>query len=196
MKLRGARTEAHAMDFALSAEQQHWHDAALHFAREELNNDRDLLERETPLREANPAAPPARASRALQRSSVEPLALDQRQTQRDTILIFLAQQQAQLDRHRQRTSDRLVTARRELEHLHWWNRDRRAELQTEIGRSEEILEHAGRKGAQLTEQAEQRSRRLTLDRERDKLKPPLEPEPIRRSPAIELERERGPGIER
>jgi alkylation response protein AidB-like acyl-CoA dehydrogenase len=34
------------VDFALSAEQQHWHDAALHFAREQLSDDRDLLERD------------------------------------------------------------------------------------------------------------------------------------------------------
>jgi alkylation response protein AidB-like acyl-CoA dehydrogenase len=34
------------MDFALSADQEHWHDAAVHFAREELNDDRGLLQRD------------------------------------------------------------------------------------------------------------------------------------------------------
>jgi alkylation response protein AidB-like acyl-CoA dehydrogenase len=34
------------MDFALSAEQQQWHDAAVRFAHEELNDEQDLLDRD------------------------------------------------------------------------------------------------------------------------------------------------------
>ena len=34
------------MDFALSAEQQEWHDAAVRFAREELRDELDLLGRD------------------------------------------------------------------------------------------------------------------------------------------------------
>src|SRR3954447_7311885 len=34
------------MDFALSAEQEHWYDAAARFARKELNDDLDLLGRD------------------------------------------------------------------------------------------------------------------------------------------------------
>jgi alkylation response protein AidB-like acyl-CoA dehydrogenase len=34
------------MDFALSTEQQHWHDEAVRFARAELSDDRDLLDRD------------------------------------------------------------------------------------------------------------------------------------------------------
>ncbi len=37
----------------------------------------DVIERETPLRDPHPTAPPERAARALERSSTEPLALDQ-----------------------------------------------------------------------------------------------------------------------
>ena len=86
--------------------------------------------------------PSERAARALQRSAAEPLALDQRRQRRDTILNFLAQQQEQLDRNRQRTLERLAAARRELEHLHWWNRDRRAELETEIALHRQALGRA------------------------------------------------------
>jgi len=38
--------EAPAMDFALSIEQQEWHDAAVRFAREELSDEQDLLDRD------------------------------------------------------------------------------------------------------------------------------------------------------
>ena len=39
----GVGMEAEAMDFALSIEQQEWHDAAVRFAREELSDEQDLL---------------------------------------------------------------------------------------------------------------------------------------------------------
>ncbi len=151
--------------------------------------DRDALERETPLCQPAPAAPPERAARALERSSTEPLALDQRRERRDTTLNLIGQQQEQLDRHRERTTEQLSTARHELEHLHWWNRDRRAKFQTEIRLHLRALVHADQKHEQLHELAEERSRRITLDRGRDELVRSRQPELATRSPAIKLERE-------
>ena len=155
--------------------------------------DRDLLERETPLREPEPADPAERAARALQHSAAEPLALDQRRQRGDTILNFYAQQQEKLDRHCERTTRELAAARRELQRLHWWRRDRRAELDREIALQRQALELADAKQEQLREHAEQRSRTLALARERDEPTPSLRPEPARRAPAIKLERD-PPGL--
>ncbi len=159
--------------------------------------DRDLLECETPLREPDPAAPPERSARALERSSTEPLALDQRRERRDTTLTLIGKQQEQLDRHRERTSKQLRTARHELEHLHWWNRDRRAELETEIRLHLAALVRADQKHEQLRELTEARSRRIALDRERDARTRSRQPELAARRPTIKLEREpRSRGLER
>ena len=158
--------------------------------------DRDALERETPLREADPAAPPERTARALERSSAEPLALDQRREPRDTIRTFVAQQQEKLERDRERTTEQLAAAMRELEQLHWWNRDRRAELQSEIALHNKTLGRADHRASQLRRDAElraerlaQRSKKLAPSRERDELTPSLQPERSRRSPTIKLDRE-------
>ncbi|MGH3051160.1 MAG: MobF family relaxase, partial [Gaiellaceae bacterium] len=165
--------------------------------------DRDLLERETPLRQPDLAGPPERAARALERSSAEPLALDQR-AGRDTILNFYAQQQQQLKRDRERTTNQLAAARRELQQLHWWNRDRHAELETEIADRRGMLARADAKAERLRRDAElrverlaeRRSKTLAFARERDELTPSLEPQPTRRSAVIKLEREpRGLGLE-
>ena len=165
--------------------------------------DRDTLERETPLRESDPAAPPERTARALERSSAEPLALDQRREPRDTILNFVAQQQAKLDRDRERATQQLTAAKRELEQLHWWNRDRRAKLETEITLHHETLGRTDHRANKLRRDAElrserlaQRSKKLASARERDELTPSLQPERSRRSPAIKLDREPpGRGLE-
>jgi conjugative relaxase-like TrwC/TraI family protein len=165
--------------------------------------DRDLLERETPLREPDRAASPERAARALERSSAEPLALDQRQHRGDTILNFYAQQQEKLDRDRERTTEQLTSVRGELEQLHWWNRDRRSRLETDIAHHRRVLERADARAEQLRRDTELRLERLAehaktraLARERDELTPSLQPEPPRRGPAIKLEREpRGLGLE-
>ena len=146
--------------------------------------DRDLLKRETPLR-PDPIGPPERAARALERPSGEPLALDQRREQRDTTLNLIGQQQEQLDRYRERTTEQLSTARDELEHLHWWNRDRRAELEAEIALHEKSLHRAEEKRKQLRELAERRTRTLVLARERGAFAPSLRPEPPR--PRVERE---------
>jgi conjugative relaxase-like TrwC/TraI family protein len=165
--------------------------------------DRDALERETPLRESDPAAPSERTARALERSSAEPLALDQRRELRDTILNFVAEQQEKLERDRKRTTQQLAATKRELEQLHWWNRDRRAELQTEITLHHETLGRAEQRGKQLRRDAElrserlaQRSKTLALAREREGLTPSRQPERARRSPAVKPDREPpGRGLE-
>jgi hypothetical protein len=78
-------------------------------------SDRDMLERETPLREPDPASAPERAARTLQRSAVEPLALDQSRERSDTTIRLIAQQRERLDRQREHTAKRLAAAQRELQ---------------------------------------------------------------------------------
>jgi len=158
--------------------------------------DRDLLERETPLREPEVAGSPERAARALQRSSAEPLALDQRRPRNDTILNFYAQQQEKLERHRERTGNELAAAQRERRRLRWWNRDRREALEAEIGDHQKMLDRADAKAEKLrrdaelqTERLAQHANTLALARDHGELAPSLRPEPPRRSPAIKLERE-------
>jgi conjugative relaxase-like TrwC/TraI family protein len=155
--------------------------------------DRDMVERETPMREPDPASPPERAARTLQRPAAEQLALDQHGEPRDTILHHVAQQQERLDRQRDRTAEQLATAQRKLQHLHWWNRERRAELETEIALHRIALGRADDKAEQLQELAERRLRMLAFARERDEPTASLRPEPLRRSSAIKLERE-PPGL--
>ncbi len=155
--------------------------------------DRDTLERETPLRQPDLAGPPERAFRALQLPAAEPLALDQRQRGGDTILNVYAQQQQQLSRLRERTSKQLAAAKRELQHLHWWNRDRRADLEAEIKHHHQALDRASRKSRQLHQLAKRRSQTLALARERDdlaasrrpeRLRPRLQREPPRLGPEL------------
>ncbi len=150
---------------------------------------RDPFERETPLRDPNPTAPPERAARALERSSAEPLAIDQSCEGRDTAMRLIWQQQEHLDQLREGTAERLATAQRELENLHWWNRASRAELEVQITRDGLALERADEKRVQLRQHAERRSQFLALVRNRDELAPALRPEP----PQPRLERE-PPGL--
>jgi hypothetical protein len=150
--------------------------------------DHELLERETPLREPDQSSPPERAARSLQRTAAESLALDQRRQRGDTILNFYAQQQEQLERHRERTEKDLAAAQREREHLHWWNRDRRPALEAKIADHQKTLDRADAKDEQLRRDAGRRSQILALVRERDEALG-LRPEPPSRGPAVKLERE-------
>jgi conjugative relaxase-like TrwC/TraI family protein len=179
---------------------QEWGYVACSRARSEtrlyLADPDHALERETPLRHPDPAGPPERAALALARPVAEPLAHDQRPERRDSVVRFLAQQQEQLDRQRERTTEQLATARRELEHLHWWNRDRRAALETEIALHRAALDRADRKREQLRVLAQQRTKNLLLARERDELTRSRRPELARRPPSNGPELERGFGIER
>jgi conjugative relaxase-like TrwC/TraI family protein len=157
--------------------------------------DRDALDRSTPLRQPDPIAPPERAVRALQRSSAEPLALDQRKS-RDATLKRLAQQQGQLDRQHEHTSAQLARVQSELQHLHRWNRGRRAQLETEIARHEKALDRCEAKAEQLRRTSERRSQFLAFAHQRDQLTRSPAPEPLRRSPAIRPDREPlGRGLE-
>jgi hypothetical protein len=149
-------------------------------------DERDALERETPLREPNPQAPPERAARALERSSAEPLAVEQGRERCDTTMRLIAQQQEHLDHLRDRTAERCTAARRELKRLHWWDRGtRRLELEIEIARHRAVLERSDERREQLCEHAERRSQFLALVREREELAPKLRPEPQR--PRLERE---------
>ena len=105
----------------------------------------------------------------------------------DTTLHLLAQQQQQLDGQRERAVERLGGARRELQHLHWWNRGERAELETEIALQCSVLERVDEKQEKLRQLAQRRSRLLA--RERQELAPSLRPDP----PRPHLERE-PPGL--
>jgi hypothetical protein len=144
---------------------QEWGYVACSRARTETRlylADHSPLDRETPIREPDPGSPPERAARALQHSSAEPLALDQRRERGDAILNYLAQQQAELDRYSDRTTDRLEAAELELAGLHWWNRDRRAELMNEIALGQASLERLDRRREQLDERTELLSENLAL----------------------------------
>jgi hypothetical protein len=128
-----------------------WGYVACSRAREETHlylAECDPLERETPLRAPNPPAPPERAVRALARSSAEPPALDQMRLRRDTTMRVLAQQLEHLDHLRDRTTERLVAAERELKRLRWWNRsNRRFELESEFARQRARLSAPMRGGS-------------------------------------------------
>lgn len=147
--------------------------------------ERDAMERETPLRDPNPTAPHERAARALERSSAEPLALDQTRLRRDTTMRVLGQQQEHLEHLRDRTTERLASAHRELKRLHWWNRgNRRFELEIEIARHRAVLERSDERREQLRGHAQWRSEALALGREPDELPTSLR----RESPRPRLER--------
>jgi conjugative relaxase-like TrwC/TraI family protein len=120
----------------------------------------DALERETPPREPEPGAPAERASRALQRSAAEPLAVDQRTRCGDSTLNLITQQRAQLDRQRERTAELLAAAQREIAQLRWRNRQQRGALETEIARHRTRLEHIDSRGAELLRLAERRAQNL------------------------------------
>ncbi len=77
----------------------------------------DALDRETPLREPEPAAPAERASRALQRPAAEAVAVKQRERPHDSIFSLVSEQQAQLDRQQRRTSELLTVAQCEVARL-------------------------------------------------------------------------------
>ncbi|HEY5693161.1 MAG TPA: MobF family relaxase [Gaiellaceae bacterium] len=170
---------------------QEWGYAACSRARLETRlylADRDAVERETTFRESDPAAPAERTARALGRFSSQPLALDQLRAGGDMILSFYAQQEERLERHRERTTDQLAAARRELGDLHWWNRNRRAALQGQIAGHRQTLDCAAAKTDQLWRDAEQRLHKLALDRARDRSLG-FQPEPSFRGRAIKLEPE-------
>lgn len=154
--------------------------------------ERDPLERETPLRDPNPSTPLDRVAHALERSSAEPLAIDKSRERRDPTIRRLNEQEEQLDQLRDRTAERLAAAQRELQNLHWWNRDRRAELGAHIVRDRLVLDRADEKREQLRQHAQRRFQFLAVAREHNEHAPLLRPEPTR--PRLERE-PRGLGLE-
>jgi conjugative relaxase-like TrwC/TraI family protein len=147
--------------------------------------ERDPIERETPLRDPSRPSPPERAAHALERSSSEPLALDQSREREDTAMRIITQQQERLDQLRERRAEELAAAERELKSLHWWKRGRRLELETQVTRDRTELRRADEKHKQLSQHAERRSRFLALARDREEFAPSLRPEPPR--PRVERE---------
>jgi conjugative relaxase-like TrwC/TraI family protein len=141
--------------------------------------ERDTIERETPLGDPNPTNPAARAARALERSALEPLALDQTRDHGDATMRLLTQEQERLDGIRERTAKRLAAAQRERKSVHWWNRSSRAALEIQVAHDQAALERANEKREQLRQRAARRSRTLALGRERNGLAPSLRPEPAR-----------------
>jgi hypothetical protein len=150
---------------------------------------RDPLDRETPLRDPNPTTPPERVARALERSSSEPLALDQSRGQDDSAMRIIAQQHERLDQLRNRRTEELAAAERELKSLRWWKRGRRVELETQVTCHRTELRRADEKREHLRQRAERRAQFLALVREHEELAPSLRPE----SPRPRLER-KPPGL--
>ena len=148
--------------------------------------DHDTLERETPLRQSDPAGPPERAARALQQSAAEALALDQPR-RGDTIINFLNQELEKLDRQRDGATGRLAAAERELTNLRRWNRGRRDDLQAEIALHKQALERADEKAEQLRERIAERKQALALTDERCKSMPHLRAERLERGRTVKLE---------
>ncbi|HEU5372180.1 MAG TPA: MobF family relaxase [Gaiellaceae bacterium] len=151
--------------------------------------ERNPIERDAALREPNLAALPERAASVLERSSVEPLALDRQRQHADPTIGLLTQRDEQLVRQGEQAATRLVVAQRELRQLHWWSRDRRADLESEIRLHHASLERVEEKREQLREFRQRRSQTLARTDERNQLVPSLRPQP----PRLGLERE-PPGL--
>lgn len=149
--------------------------------------ERDLHERETPLREPDSGTPPERTARALQQSAAEPLALDHQP--RDTTLNLLNQEQEKLDRQRGSAARRLAAAELELMQLRPWNRGRRGELEAEIALRKHTVARGEEKADQLRRRVARRRQALALADERRELTTDVPVEGDRR-PTVKLERER------
>jgi hypothetical protein len=162
---------------------QEWGYVACTRARTETHlylSEHDTIERETPLRDPNPATAPERTARALERSDAEPLALDHARPRHDNNARLHVRQQEQLEQQRALATDRLANARRELKQLGWWNRGgRRIELECEISFQQTALRGFNDKRAELARTAPAFPRVPVPGRERDELTPTrsLRPEP-------------------
>lgn len=107
------------------------------------------LEHETHARQRDRLGAPERTTRALQRSSAEPLALDQTSTSAR----LLTQQQRELERQRTRSQERLATAEHRLKELGWQGRRRHgAELRAEIALYQTALRLADEKLIEVMQQ--------------------------------------------
>ncbi|HZO96763.1 MAG TPA: MobF family relaxase [Gaiellaceae bacterium] len=164
---------------------QEWGYVACTRARSETRlylTEHDTLERETPLRDPDPAASPERALHALQRAAAEPLALDQTATRPDLHARLHARRQEQLAQQRDRAAVQLATAQRELNMLGWWSRgQRRSELECEIALRQTALRGFDKKRQELAQMTPPRPRRMPeLGRDHDETYRSLRPEPPNR----------------
>jgi ATP-dependent exoDNAse (exonuclease V) alpha subunit len=161
---------------------QEWGYVACTRARSETRlylADGDSVEREPPMRQPDPTAPPERAARALERSAGEPLALDQT-TRRDDVSARLhARRREELERQRDRAVERLATAQRELKQLGWWSRgNRRFELERELAFRQTALRGLDQKRRELARTPPPRVRQAPgLGRDREEPSRSLRPEP-------------------
>ena len=110
----------------------------------------DPTARDTPLRDPDPAAPPQRAARALQRPAAEPLALDQTHQPPDPNARLHLRRKHELEQQSARATKRLTAAQHELKQLPWWNRgNRRSELQQETALQQTALRGFEQQRAEL-----------------------------------------------
>jgi hypothetical protein len=137
-------------------------------------------EHDTHARQPSTLDAPERTTRALQRSSAEPLALAQPTDASGARPV--ARQQRRLEQQRTRAQERLADARERLERLGWRGRRRhRAELQAEITLYQTALQLADEKLSALAAQQPP-----TLD----------PPTPLRRGHELVPSRSRQPRLER
>lgn len=161
---------------------QEWGYVACTRARTETRlyvSEHDPIERETPVRVPEPAAPHGRAARALERSNAEPLALDQTTRRHDVHARLHARRQEELDRQRDRAADRLAASQRELKQFRWWTRrDRRFELEREIAFQQTVLRGLDETRAELGRTPPPRGRQMPgLGRDHEEPRRSLRPEP-------------------
>jgi conjugative relaxase-like TrwC/TraI family protein len=152
----------------------------------------DAIERETPLRDPNPVAPSERAARTLERSALEPLALDQTSWADEVHARFLRQRE-EIERRRARTADRLAAAERELKNLHWWNRgSARIQLEVEIASRQAALRGFDEKRKQFERRPPPPAPLPSQGRDPDDLIPARSPRP---EPQRQPLRREPPGLE-
>ena len=132
--------------------------------------DRDLLERETPLARARPGRPARTAARALQRSSAEPLALDQRRSSATrSSACSPATGQARPAARAHGRATRTAAKRGARTTSTGGTAAAAAELQTEIALHAQALDRCDAKAEQLRRSRRAALAELALARERDEL---------------------------
>ena len=173
----------------------------LHRARTETRlylADHDTLEpRNTRCADPSQGAPPERAARALNARSAEPLALDQMTPRPDIESRLHARRHDEVQRQRERASERLDATRRQLNQLGWWSRgEQRFKLECAIALQELALRGLDQKLGELARTPQARARQMPgLDRDHEDPSRSRRPEPPgqwralqREAPSLGLER--------
>jgi conjugative relaxase-like TrwC/TraI family protein len=148
-------------------------------------------------RDAGADTPAEHVSRALQRSSAEPLALDQLPQRPGLAARLQTREEQELERLHARTAEQLTAAHRELAQLGRWHRGhRRVELRTEIAFRQRVLAQIDEKQAELEGRRSEPSRVGRAGQvERDFGRKPSLPRERARQQAIDREPP-GLGLER